>query len=159
MTIFYLKIIVWAVSAALVIWLAMLALRYFQLKEALWEKYMSPQAGVGRHQQQLETARLRESWQKLKARVDKGQLADLKLGVIEADKLIDQALKMQGIEGQEMGERLKKAQEQGLRHLDQAWTVHKVRNRLVHGQGELSEGKLRLVFQEAERILRSWNII
>lgn len=53
------------------------------------------------------------------------------LAVLNADKLLDQALKAKGVKGETMGERLKNAKSQ-LRHRDAIWTAHKLRNQIAH---------------------------
>ena len=53
------------------------------------------------------------------------------LAIIEADKLLDRALKEKGIRGQTMGERLVIAGKH-FANKDALWTAHKLRNRLVH---------------------------
>ena len=56
------------------------------------------------------------------------------LAVIEADKLLDKALKESGFRGQTMGERLVEAGP-SLSGKDAVWEAHKLRNRLVHETG------------------------
>jgi|SRR6185437_209222 len=53
------------------------------------------------------------------------------LAVIDADKLLDEALKKKGFSGKTMGERLVSAQ-RSLKDNDAVWYAHKLRNRLVH---------------------------
>lgn len=53
------------------------------------------------------------------------------LSVVHADKLLDQALKGLGYNGETMAERLIAAKAQ-LRHRDQIWEAHKLRNKIVH---------------------------
>jgi hypothetical protein len=53
------------------------------------------------------------------------------LAVINADKLLDEALKKRRIKGGTMGERLVAAQRR-LSDNDGAWFGHKLRNRIVH---------------------------
>jgi hypothetical protein len=53
------------------------------------------------------------------------------LAVINADKLLDEALKKSHYKGKTMGERLVSAQHQ-LGNNDAVWNAHKLRNRLVH---------------------------
>ena len=53
------------------------------------------------------------------------------LAVINADKLLDEALKRRRFKGKTMGERMVSAQRQ-LSDNDGAWFAHKLRNRLVH---------------------------
>jgi len=53
------------------------------------------------------------------------------LAIINADKLLDEALKKQRYRGKSMGERLAAAQ-RDLSDNDGVWFGHKLRNRLVH---------------------------
>ncbi len=55
------------------------------------------------------------------------------LAVINADKLLDTALKRRKFTGKTMGERLVSAQRK-LTNNDAVWFAHKLRNRLVHEQ-------------------------
>lgn len=55
------------------------------------------------------------------------------LAVIDADKLLDEALKRRKYGGKTMGERLVKAQ-RDLSDNDKTWFGHKLRNKLVHEQ-------------------------
>jgi hypothetical protein len=53
------------------------------------------------------------------------------LAIINADKLLDEALKKQHYKGKSMGERLASAQ-RDLSDNDAVWFGHKLRNKLVH---------------------------
>ncbi len=55
------------------------------------------------------------------------------LAIINADKLLDIALKKRRFSGKTMGERLVEAQHK-LSNNDAVWFAHKLRNRLVHEQ-------------------------
>lgn len=68
------------------------------------------------------------------------------LAVINADKLVDQALKRRGYKGKTMGERLVSAQRK-LGDNDAIWYAHKLRNKLVH------EDHPRLTPKEAKKAL------
>lgn len=57
-----------------------------------------------------------------------------RLSIIEADKLVDEALKQLKFNGKTMGERLVSAQ-RSLTSPDSIWNAHKLRNRLVHEAG------------------------
>ena len=79
---------------------------------------------------QLDKEAYRDWWQtKVMANLD--DLDKCKLAVIEADKLLDRALREAGYRGQTMGERLV-AGGPALSDKDAVWGVHKLRNRLVH---------------------------
>lgn len=69
-------------------------------------------------------------WLELLTRVRTGYDGMI-LAVIDADKLLDEALKKQKYKGKTMGERLVAAQ-RTLTDNDGVWYAHKLRNRLVH---------------------------
>lgn len=68
------------------------------------------------------------------------------LAVIDADKLMDEALKKRNYHGKTMGERLVAAQHD-ISDNDAVWYAHKLRNRLVH------EPTMRLRKNEAKNAL------
>ncbi len=68
------------------------------------------------------------------------------LAVIDADKLLDEALKKRNYKGKTMGERLVAAQHE-ISDNDTVWYAHKLRNRLVH------EPTVRLRNNEAKNAL------
>lgn len=68
------------------------------------------------------------------------------LAVIDADKLLDEALKKRRFRGKTTGERLVSAQ-RSLKDNDAVWYAHKLRNRLVH------EPDVRLKKSEAQTAL------
>lgn len=77
---------------------------------------------------------LRNGWEQVELLVlqpPMGQLA-----VSEADKLLDAGLKLVGVAGQTMGERLKSAEKRFPTVLyNRVWEAHKLRNRLAHEVG------------------------
>jgi hypothetical protein len=58
---------------------------------------------------------------------------DWKLAIIEADIILDGALKDAGYAGTSLGERLRSITPSQLQSLDDAWQAHKVRNQVAHG--------------------------
>lgn len=60
-----------------------------------------------------------------------GSKATWPLAIINADKLVDEALKKSNYKGKSMGERLTRAQRE-MSDNDGIWTAHKMRNRIVH---------------------------
>jgi hypothetical protein len=70
-----------------------------------------------------------ERWSELLTRVKTPD--GMALAIIDADKLLDDALKKRHFRGKTMGERLVAAQRQ-LSDNDAVWFAHKLRNRLVH---------------------------
>ena len=83
-------------------------------------------------------------WLELLARVKTPE--GMVLAVIDADKLLDEALKKRHYKGKTMGVRLVHAQ-RSLKNNDSVWYAHKLRNRLVHEPG------MKLKESEAKRAL------
>lgn len=74
----------------------------------------------------LDNKYYRERWAKIE-QVQKMGEAGWQVAIIQADKLLDQALKQRGFAGDTMGDRLKSAHAG-----DKVWAAHKVRNRIAH---------------------------
>ena len=53
------------------------------------------------------------------------------MSIIQADKLLDEALKCLGCSGTSMSQRLIGAKHK-LKHRDEVWNAHKLRNKIVH---------------------------
>jgi hypothetical protein len=68
-------------------------------------------------------------WSELLTKVK--TLDGMAIAIIDADKLLDEALKKRHFKGKTMGERLVSAQ-RTLSDNDAVWYAHKLRNRLVH---------------------------
>lgn len=74
---------------------------------------------------------LRRRWSEIESFAAGSGEVQRKLAVIEADKLLDHALKALAMPGTTLGERLKFAQ-YNYPKLRDVWWAHKVRNQLVH---------------------------
>ncbi len=68
----------------------------------------------------------RDKWTKIE-QVQKIGEAGWQVAIIQADKLLDQALKERGFAGETMGDRLKSSHAG-----DKIWAAHKIRNRIAH---------------------------
>lgn len=71
-------------------------------------------------------------WKSVTLFTESENQSDWKIAVIEADKLLDDALQASGAGGENLGERLKNFDPKVTTWLDDAWDAHKVRNRLAH---------------------------
>lgn len=72
-------------------------------------------------------------WQEINEMVKLGGESRLRSAVVEADKLLDYALKARAYLGENMGERLKSAvSDMSKEGYNAAWEAHKLRNRIVH---------------------------
>lgn len=74
-----------------------------------------------------------QRWEEIKARLQKGDEANLKLAVIEADALIDEIFKRMGLPGATFEERLKQIETQEIKSVGRIWETHQVRDKIVHG--------------------------
>lgn len=83
----------------------------------------------------LNTAYFTKRWQELQALC--AQKETWPLAIINADKLVDEALKKSRYKGKTMGERLVSAQHE-LSSNDTIWYGHKLRNKLVHEDYKLT---------------------
>lgn len=78
----------------------------------------------------LDIEKYRSRWLKITASVTTEE-ASRHLAIMNADSLLDQAMKDSGIAGATMGERLKNTKNR-LKHRDAIWQAHKLRNRIAH---------------------------
>jgi hypothetical protein len=85
--------------------------------------------GMGRFTRRrsgLDPKYYRDRWAKIE-QVQKVGDAGWQVAIIQADKLLDQALKERGFAGETMGDRLKSSHAG-----DKVWAAHKIRNRVAH---------------------------
>jgi hypothetical protein len=133
-TIRFLAIVLAVGLVATLIWLTFLNLKRF---------IASRQYEVG------DRKALLRRWKEVESLLDAPGEMSLKLAVIEADKLLDHALKAMAMPGETLGERLKFAAYKYPK-LKDVWWAHRVRNRLVH------EASYRLDRTIARRAIRSF---
>ncbi len=86
------------------------------------------------------------AWLKINNNFKKDQVATYQVAVLEADKLLDKALKDRKMPGETMGERLKSAKNIW-KNTDAVWAAHKLRNRLAH------ESDVQLSYRQAAQAL------
>lgn len=71
------------------------------------------------------------------------------MAIMNADKLLDQALRARGFKGQTMGERMKSAKD-AFSNRNATWTAHKLRNQIAH------EPDVRVTAQQVKQALKSF---
>jgi hypothetical protein len=97
----------------------------------------------------LNIEQYRVRWLAIEQKVDRNELSSYHLAVLNADKLVDQALRDRGSKGQTMGERLKST-ESVFSDLNGLWSAHKLRNRIAH------ETDVNVTYDEAHHALCSF---
>jgi hypothetical protein len=85
----------------------------------------------------MDTNFVQDKWTEIEALIAMGGASHKKTAIMEADKLVDYALKSKGVAGETMGERLKNAKNKFRNYsdYDNLWFAHKVRNSIAHEAG------------------------
>lgn len=73
----------------------------------------------------------RVKWLSIEQQLKRDQPSSFSLSVLNADKLLDQALRERGLKGQTMAERMKTGAKLFSNRND-VWNAHKLRNRIAH---------------------------
>ena len=94
----------------------------------------------------LNVDKYRVQWLAIEQSVVKGSEPSYHLAILNADKLVDQALRERGYAGKTMGDRIKSTRGK-LSDRDALWTSHKLRNRIAH------EPDVRVNYDQARRAL------
>jgi len=97
----------------------------------------------------LDVEKYRVKWLAIEQSIQEGQEATYHLALMNADKLLDQALKERGFSGNTMGERMKSAQK-AWSNANQVWTAHKLRNQIAH------EYEVRVSYDMTKRTLAAF---
>lgn len=79
----------------------------------------------------LDVDHYQKKWLSIERQLKKDEVASYSLSVLNADKLLDQALRERGLKGETMGERLKSAKDM-FSERDHVWSAHKLRNKIAH---------------------------
>jgi len=90
-----------------------------------------------------------QRWLKIQERLKKGDEANLKLAVIEANNLLDDIFKRMSLPGRDMGERLKQVEQHEIKSINGVLESYKVRNKIVH------DSKVRISLDEAEEAVKN----
>ncbi len=79
----------------------------------------------------MDVAKYQSRWMSIESSLKNGEPATYPLSILNADKLVDAALRDRGMAGQTMSERMKAAQNIWS-NADHVWGAHKIRNRIAH---------------------------
>ena len=90
----------------------------------------------------LNQAKYREKWLRIMNEMDDKNQSSLAIAVLNADRLLDEALRDRRVAGETLGERLKNGKDlfsdrQGI------WEAHKLRNRIAHEEVKLNARQVR----------------
>jgi len=79
----------------------------------------------------MDVEKYRSRWLRIETQLSRNDVSSHTLCVLNADKLLDQALRDRGIAGKTMAERMKNCQGKWTNG-NGLWAAHKVRNKLAH---------------------------
>lgn len=79
----------------------------------------------------LKREKYQSRWLAIESSLKRDNDASHSLAILNADKLLDQALRERGFKGTTMGERMKSANNEWSKR-DHVWSAHKIRNKIAH---------------------------
>jgi hypothetical protein len=97
----------------------------------------------------LNQDKFRSRWLSIESSLKKDQEASFMLSIINADKLVDQALRELGVKGKTMGDRMKNSSDK-FSNKNSIWSAHKLRNQIAH------EHDVQVSYDSARRALASF---
>jgi len=102
-----------------------------------------------------------ERWRKVLTYIFSPNSADWKLAIIEADSMLEALLTDLGFVGENLGEKLKSANQETFKPLSAAWEAHTVRNKIAHeGLGyDISAQEAKRIVALYEQIFREFGYI
>ncbi|MBD3250979.1 hypothetical protein GF380_00665 [Candidatus Uhrbacteria bacterium] len=106
----------------------------------------------------LTREQIKRKWDEVEKIAHQGMMG-MKMGIVEADNLLDGCLKSMMIPGETMGERLRVA---GYKYpeLKKVWFAHKLRNQIVHESTfQISKRQGQAAIHEYRRALKLLNVL
>ncbi len=94
----------------------------------------------------LDVEKYRSKWLQVESSLKRDEQSSYHMAVLNADKLLDHALKERRIKGETMGERMKTAKDTWS-NANSVWSAHKLRNQIAH------EHDIQVGYDDARRAL------
>lgn len=149
-----LNIIFWYKVAAAVISLVLFSVIVWtfyilnKLLKEIWEKEgLMTLEGLAMGEKSIGQKR----WGNILVKLKSENEADWRVAILEADSVLEEIVETMGIEGESLGEKMKKIEKSDFLSLDNAWEAHKGRNKIAHDSMNVPISR-----REAERILRHY---
>ena len=118
------------------------------------------QAQTGKRVPTLRDALMKEMWQSIVKKFSLGTPESARLAVIEADALVDTALKNMGIQGEHLADRLSNLESEDITTMNRLWRAHRMRNDLVHTPGfALGPSEAKLALEDFEAFLQEIEVL
>ena len=144
------------------------AVRLFEIRKKE-HKHLEEEIAEYAHNQAEQEKRLHEEvggsknerWSKTLSYLFSQHGSDWKLAIIEADAMLEDLMNQMGFKGENLGDKLKSANQENFPQLTTAWEVHTIRNRIAH-EGlafELSQHEAKTVIALYEQIFHGYGYI
>ncbi|PIR41249.1 MAG: hypothetical protein COV31_02490 [Candidatus Yanofskybacteria bacterium CG10_big_fil_rev_8_21_14_0_10_46_23] len=136
------------VTVILIVLLGWFLNRVLKFKEH--QRTVSPSFGS------VEVARekIQSRWDEVRDHISSISDSEWKFAVVEADKLVEDALRQVGFSGDSMGEILKGIDKTKLASLQGLWDAHKLRNLIVHNTDfEVKQAEAQYALKQFEKAL------
>ncbi len=167
MILLILKVISLVVTFCIIIAIIIIGIEVSKLNAFFIRKFIGPipkdeQTGGAATKTELKRTLHHEAqdlWVFGQTALDSGQAGELKSAILSLDSFCDQALKDRGYGGETMGERLKEATLDNLPAIQRLWTAHRIRNRVAHEPGKVTETELKEAVNWYGSVLREWRFI
>lgn len=100
-------------------------------------------------------------WHYILTLVESPNDSDWRVAIIEADSMMEEALKDSGLSGTNVSELLEGAKGSGYRSIQDAWDAHLIRNKIAHDGSDfpLSQVEARRVIKMFQNFFEEMNII
>ena len=103
-----------------------------------------------------------ERWENVLGYLTSSNPSDWKLAILEADSMLEELTdQLEMLQGENLGERLKSADKEKFKSLDDAWEAHLARNKIAHdgSQFELSQHEANRLITLYENVFREFGYI
>lgn len=115
---------------------------------------LTKQAG----RKQLDINHYRSQWLAINQQLERDNTSSYYMVILEADKLLDRALRERGFAGETMGERMKSAKDIWT-NANAVWSAHKLRNRIAHEDIAPSYDEVRVAMSGFKQALKDTGAI
>lgn len=103
---------------------------------------------------------MKERWQSIVKRFSLGTPESVRVAIIEADALVDAALKDMDVPGEHLADRLSNLEADDIKSMQRIWRVHRLRNDLVHTPGfALSPDEANAALGDYEAFLKEVEVL
>lgn len=99
----------------------------------------------------LDVDKYRRRWLAIEQQLRRDDAGSYHLAVLNADKLLDQAMREKAVKGETMGERMKTLKDTWS-NANAVWSAHKLRNQIAH------EPDVRVGYDDARRALAGFKL-